>query len=266
MVYQDHMAIKAKVPPRQFLGGRRIGARGARALPEAVSLSDQVRRYLLTGLTSGRLQPGDRINEAALSRDLGISRNPIREAISGLAQRGFLVAAPRRGHFMRSFTAADIDDIFSFRICVETFALRLAMPKMRLTERREFVAIFEGMLAAAQDGRLAELQQADMTLHRRICELSSNRQALRAHEGIDTEVQMLMASVDLAQESPLQSALIHRPLVLAIEAGDIEAAVLALEQHLRATWADVSTKHEQIAAGANRPKRRRAAPIKQPDR
>lgn len=263
MIYQDHMQIQSKVSQRQSRGGRR---NGARALPEAVSLSDQVRRHLLTELTSGRLRPGDRINEAALSRDLGISRNPIREAISGLAQRGFLIAAPRRGHFLRSFTATDIDDVFSFRICVETFALRLAMPRMKLNERLEFATVFEGMLEAAQAGRLAELQQADMTLHRRICELSGNRQALRAHEGIDTEVQMLMASVDLDQESPLQSAMVHQPLVRAIEAGDIETAVAALERHLRATWADVSTKHEQIAASIKRPRRRRAPPTKQPDR
>jgi len=68
-------------------------------LVETPSLSDQMRNLLLEGLTSGRLRPGDRINEAEFARTLGISRNPIREAISGLAQRGFLVAVPRRGHF-----------------------------------------------------------------------------------------------------------------------------------------------------------------------
>ena len=49
----------------------------------------------------------------------------IREAISGLGQRGFLVASPGRGHFLRLFTRKDVDDVFSFRICVETFAIRL---------------------------------------------------------------------------------------------------------------------------------------------
>lgn len=206
---------------------------------ETVSLADQVSDYLLEGLTSGRLRPGDRINEAELARMLGISRNPIREAISGLAQRGFLVAAPRRGHFMRVFTPDDVNDVFSFRICVETFAIRQAMPQMTTSDVGGLVDLVDRMIAAARTDRLSELRQADMALHRRICELSGNRQTVRAHTGIDTEVQMLVAFVDLDQETPIASALSHEPIVEAIAAGDVERAVRAIEQHSRQTWARV---------------------------
>src|SRR4051794_2789375 len=68
-----------------------ISAReGAISFFDTLSLSEHVRNFLLKEMTSGHLKPGGRINEAELARTLGISRNPIREAISGLAQRGYL--------------------------------------------------------------------------------------------------------------------------------------------------------------------------------
>lgn len=224
---------------------------------ETVSLADQVRDYLLEGLTSGRLRPGDRINEAELARMLGISRNPIREAISGLAQRGFLVAAPRRGHFMRVFTPDDVNDVFSFRICVETFAVRQAMAQMTRSDVAELIDLVDQMIAAARAERLSELRQADMALHRRICELSGNRQTLRAHAGIDTEVQMLVAFVDLDQETPMAAALSHEPIIEAIAARDVERAARAIEQHSRQTWARVLALYEDsgLAAAAGQAER-----------
>jgi len=122
----------------------------AQRLTETPSLSDQVRNILLESLTSGHLRPGGRINEAELARVLGISRNPIREAVSGLAQRGFLVSAPRRGHFMRRFSPRDVNDVFSFRICVESFAIRQALPLMTQDDHKGMRNIVDRMIAAAQ--------------------------------------------------------------------------------------------------------------------
>lgn len=212
---------------------------GARRLIDALTLSDHVRHYLLEGLTSGRLQPGCRINEADLARRLGISRNPVREAVAGLAQRGFLVAVPRRGHFMRRFTRQDVDDVFSFRICLEGFAIRQALPRMRRSDHAELARLVERMIAAAGAGRVADLHQADIALHRRVVELSGNRRTLRAHEGIDTEVQMLIAYVDPLHEPPMRSALAHVPVVEALAGGDADRAVAAMQAHLQTTWDDM---------------------------
>ncbi len=230
---------------------------------ETLSLADQVRDYLLEGLTSGRLRPGDRINEAELARTLGISRNPIREAISGLAQRGFLVSAPRRGHFMRVFTPDDVNDVFSFRICVETFAVRQAMAQMTRADVAELVDLVDQMIVAARGERLSELRQADMALHRRICALSGNRQTVRAHAGIDTEVQMLVAFVDLDQETPMAAALSHEPIIEAIAARDVERAARAIDQHSRQTWARVLALYEDsgLAAAAGQVERGTAGSV-----
>jgi DNA-binding GntR family transcriptional regulator len=227
----------------------------AQRLIETPSLSDQVRNLLLEALTSGHLRPGDRINEAELARVLGISRNPIREAVSGLAQRGFLVSAPRRGHFMRLFSPRDVNDVFSFRICVESFAIRQALPLMTPSDHKGLRSIVDRMIAAAKAGRLTDLRQEDIALHRRICELSRNRQTLRAHEGIDTEVQMLIASVDLDHETPMEAALAHVPIVEAIATGNVAASIDAMEHHLKTTEARVLKVYDDAGLGSGRTSR-----------
>ena len=213
-----------------------------------MTLSDHVRNYLLREMTSGHLKPGGRINEAELARKLGISRNPIREAISGLAQRGYLVSLPRRGHRMRVLTAQDVDDVFSFRICVETFAIEQALPRMTRRDLMSLRTIQGRMFAAAEDDNVTAMREADISLHRTICELSGNRQTLRAHERIDTEVQILIASVDLAQESLATSATIHLPVVEALESRDVARSVAAMQHHLRETWASVHESYRRAAS------------------
>jgi len=225
----------------------------ARRPIETLSLSEQVRNYLLEELTSGRLHPGERINEAELARTLGISRNPIREAISGLAQRGFLVSAPRRGHSMRLFTLQDVNDVFSFRSCVEAFAIRQAVPLMTRADDAQLRRIVDAMIAAAKAGQVTKVRQGDISLHRTICELSGNRQTLRAHEGIDMEMQMLIASVDLGRETLMQSAVAHIPVVEALATRDVAKSVAVLERHLKATWRRVLKIYQDAGGGTPRP-------------
>lgn len=216
----------------------------------STNLADRVRTILLSQLTSGSLRPGDRVNEAELARTLGISRNPIREAISGLVQRGFIVAEPRRGSFLRRFDERDINDVFSFRTCIETFAVRQALPLMTENDHAELVAIVDAMIAAADDDDVSSVQDKDLLLHRRICEMSCNNQTIRAHEGINTEVQMLIASVKLDQESLAETAHAHIGIVRAIATKQVDVTVGAIEKHIETTWSYVLSAYRAAALAA----------------
>lgn len=229
---------------------------------EPHSLADLVRDALLVRLTSGELKPGDRVNEAMLARTFGISRNPIREAVASLAARGYLTAAPRRGHFIRTFERADIDSLFAFRITLEMAALAAAMARSSLAERASLRRIVDAMVAHAEAGRVADVHGADVAFHRRICELAGNRYLLAAHEAIDCEVRMLIAAVKLDRESPVESARNHRPIVEAIVSGDAAAAAAALEAHISATRCHVLASFP-LVADPRRPARSRRGAAKE---
>lgn len=220
-----------------------------------VILSQQVAAFLMRQLVAGQLRPGDRINEAELARRLGISRNPIREALNRLEERGLLVGAPHRGRFVRAMSKRDVDELFAFRMALELFALEQAAPNLGEAEVEAFAGMVRDMEAAARDGDEARLTEIDLGFHLRLCELSGNRRALGAFANIQSEVQMLIALADHRFESLHAAAADHWPIVEAMKVGDPARAAAALRHHIEDAWSRFATEAQPEA-----PEPERAAP------
>ena len=212
-------------------------------------LSQQVVDILMGELVAGRIRQGDRINEAELARRFGISRNPVREAVKRLEERGLLISSPRRGTFVRRFSRHDIDDIFSFRVALETFALRQALPGIDDAALETLAELTLRMEAAADAGDEARLTALDLAFHRRICELSGNGQTLRAFASIQGEVQMLIALVDYGYDSLQAAAADHWPVVEALRGRDPARAEAAVEDHIRDAWSRIAREYPAAEAG-----------------
>lgn len=93
------------------------------------SLRDQVRDALLEWLSDGRLAPGQRLEEERLSQALGVSRTPLREALSSLACDGLVEAVPRRGFRVPRLSAGRVRDLYPVIGSLEGLALRLSGPQ-----------------------------------------------------------------------------------------------------------------------------------------
>ncbi len=212
---------------------------GAKHIIDYRMLSDQVTTHLTKGLIFGRLQPGQRINEAELARNLGISRNPIREAVRRLEKRGLLVAVPRKGTFVRTFERRDIDEMFSFRIVVESFAVEQALPHMTDADLQRIADFVNAMIAAAGKNDEVGVVENDLALHIEICKLSNNRQTLHAFANIQTEVQMLITLAERRCENLMAAARDHIPLIEALKTRDPAVATAAMRHHIEVSWHDL---------------------------
>ncbi|MCD6437060.1 MAG: GntR family transcriptional regulator, partial [Halomonas sp.] len=93
------------------------------------NLVEQVADYLTQAIIQQHFLPGERLSEVQLSRDLGVSRAPVREAARLLESRGLLISKPRRGFFVRALNAVELEDVFDLRLCLERHAIQ------RLSER-----------------------------------------------------------------------------------------------------------------------------------
>jgi DNA-binding GntR family transcriptional regulator len=91
-----------------------------RPLPEVIY--ENVRERIL----SGRLAPGQPVRQDALAGDLGVSKIPLREALTRLEHDGLITANPRRGYEVKPITAAEAEEIFDLRLSVEPAAAALA--------------------------------------------------------------------------------------------------------------------------------------------
>ncbi|WP_150806310.1 GntR family transcriptional regulator [Pseudomonas fluorescens] len=203
---------------------------------DSKSLSEQVTEYLYKLLVSGQLKAGQRVNEAELARTLKISRNPIREAIRKLEERGLLISSPRRGTFVRSFSESDIQDIFSFRMALEEFAVRQAFRYLTDEDIESLADIVRQMEAAAKTGREMELVERDIAFHQRICELSRNTQTVRAFSNLYAEIQISISLVEHRFESLEDAAIDHWPIVEAFRTKDEQKVIEALRVHIGDSW------------------------------
>ncbi|KQT64386.1 MULTISPECIES: GntR family transcriptional regulator [unclassified Aureimonas] len=95
----------------------------------------------------GRMTPGERLSEVALAGMLGVSRTPLRAALSRLEQEGLLELIPSGGYAIRSFTTTDVFDAIELRGVMEGTALRLAaergVPAARLAQLRSLVGVLD---------------------------------------------------------------------------------------------------------------------------
>ena len=90
------------------------------------NLSGELADTLRLMIVDGRLAAGERINEVHLSHRLGVSRTPLREALTSLAQEGALTSLPRIGWFVRPLTLEEFEQIYPIRALLDPEALLLA--------------------------------------------------------------------------------------------------------------------------------------------
>ncbi len=167
------------------------------------SLVEDVRDRLLEAIVTGELAPGERIVEAELARRMGISRGPVREAARLLQQWGILSSEARRGFFVRKVSLEEIDNLVDYRICLECYAARKAMDRIKHGDINKLRDLYSNILEA-QTRRgtepLAALECA-FAFHEYIFELSGNPRLVEAFAGLLIQIRQIATFVNLADEA-----------------------------------------------------------------
>ncbi|HEY0396101.1 MAG TPA: GntR family transcriptional regulator [Candidatus Elarobacter sp.] len=96
-------------------------------LPEAArpNIASTVADAIRERIVSGALKPGQRINEVALAVELGVSRTPLREALSGLASEGAVRVVPRSGSYVAEISAEEVGQLYPIRAILDPIALEM---------------------------------------------------------------------------------------------------------------------------------------------
>jgi DNA-binding GntR family transcriptional regulator len=104
-----------------------------RPISARTSLANEAFGKLVEAITSGEFEPGERLSEAELARQLGISRGPLREALGRLEGR-LVTRTPRIGVRVIEFSRGDLEQLFFVREALEGMAARLAAERMTAKE------------------------------------------------------------------------------------------------------------------------------------
>jgi DNA-binding GntR family transcriptional regulator len=131
-------------------------------LSDHSSLQERTYRALREAIVLGQFAPGQRLHEKILADLLGVSRNPVREAIRRLQQDGFVDVRPRTGIFVASYSLAEIQDLYRVRAALEGTAAALAAERMSDGEIEQLGAVLRRMEQATEArAKRATVHEAD---------------------------------------------------------------------------------------------------------
>jgi DNA-binding GntR family transcriptional regulator len=191
---------------------------------QAVRVTDRLRDDIVDGVRS----PGDRLVERDLADELGVSRVPVREALSTLAGEGLVVARPRSWSTVREFTDQDLADLVEVREALELMTFRLAARRRTEAEAGDLLRIAEQGLTVARAGDGTTARRVSADFHARAVEVAGNRLLAEVERQLHGRLRWLYGQHD----DLLTIAAEHARLAEAVAAGDVDTLPDLVAAHL----------------------------------
>jgi len=143
------------------------------------SLREQVYEHLRQAINSGHLEPGSFIDQKRLAGELGISRQPLRDALIQLELEGFVTVIPRRGVEVRHLTLDDIRHLYETIGALESAVLITASSRLLGDRVREMLSLNRAMVEAIEAGDFDAYYDLNLAFHDMFLTLSDNEALLR---------------------------------------------------------------------------------------
>lgn len=199
-------------------------------LPRSASTAQQVHDWLYRRVLQGDLLPGARLSESEIAAQVGLSRQPVREAFIRLASGGLAEIRPQRGTFIGRISMQAVLSARLIREAVESDLARMAAAaRPDLTPLHAQIAAQEAANAA---GDVPAFIEADDRFHAAIAEAAGQPCVWQDLDRLKAQMNRLR---HLSMRAFDRGATIaqHRAMLAALEAGDPDAAEAATRLHLR---------------------------------
>lgn len=220
-------------------------SRRSRLEPLHERVADRLREEIIKGWRA----PGTALGEVELAEELGVSRNPIREAMRVLEAEGFVVSRPGRGVLVARIDEDEARGILEVRANLETLIARSAAARRTDEQLAALNRVMARAHEAMADDRLDTLAALNTEYHDLLAQASGNTVARRIIGDLMKKVAW-MYSMDVANRA-CASWEEHAALLVAIEAGDIEAADRLMADHIANATKDFALKYQRNPLGGS---------------
>ncbi len=206
-----------------------------RPLETSAALKDRVYGALRNAITSMDIYSGDeppRLDERSLAEDLGVSRTPIREALSRLAQEGLVEMIPRKGTFVARKNKQEILEIISVWAALESMAARLATQvatNSEIGQLRKLFVTFEG--SNRPQAHIDEYSDTNIQFHQLIISLGKNDLLQQMADALFVHMRAIRVQTITERDRADRSIIDHLHIIEAIEARDTELAERLVREH-----------------------------------
>lgn len=194
---------------------------------------DGVYRVLRAAILEGRVPAGGQLREAHIAADLGISRSPLREALTRLEEEGLVVKVPFRGAFVAEVSAEEVAEIASVRLLVEPYAGELAAEALRGTERHRLVKAIKDLRRTTDEDDIPASIDAHLQFHRLFYDLSGHGVLRELWGGWETKLRLYLSVDHRSYDDLHEIADDHERLAAVALEGDVEAFRRELAAHFQ---------------------------------
>ena len=214
----------------------------------SVTATTKATNALRNLIFTGDLPPGSDHLEAELAERLGISRTPVREALTRLEAQGLVRIRPRRGARIVGLSPYDMNDIYEVLTVLESAAAeKAAERRLGDTDLAPLLDAIEAMDTALEENDLDAWAQADDDFHTALVNASGNKRLIEATALYTDQVRRARMVTLRLRPIPHRSNEDHRAVLAAIRAGDAEAAHAIHHGHrerARALLTDLLEAHQ----------------------
>ena len=200
----------------------------------SVSLRDQAYSALKQMITDADIyaHPEEiRLDERQLSQALGVSRTPIREAMTLLEQEGFLRTEPRRGIFIVRKTKKQIIEMIEMWAALESMAARLATLHASDADILALRTMFDEFRTTTPAANIDEYSEANIAFHQAIIGLSGSHLMGKTIENLFIHVRAIRKMTISQSDRAARSIIDHMRIIEALERRDTELAERLVRQH-----------------------------------
>ena len=204
-----------------------------RALSVQPSLAQRVCDAIVSEIVSGRLASGERLIQDDLARALGVSRQPVQQALLLLRKQGLVREASGRGLIVSPLEAQDVRDLYQLRGAMEALAGRLAAARGDARLKTEGAELIESGRAALLRGSLEDQIAIDIDFHVLLATASGNALLTETMAPHWPKFRRIMAEV-LREGDQLSRRIWdeHAQILAAVVEGDVERSEALCREHL----------------------------------
>lgn len=213
--------------------------------PERSSRAEQVYERLKRDVAEFRLLPGDRLTEHAVSERLGVSRTPVRQALTRLQQEGCVELIYRSGWRVLPFDFDKFEQLYDLRMVLETTAAHRLCEDPRQGAQANQRALLEGLSAlwllpaAQRSADAVQVSQWDEAFHCTLVQAAGNAEMARVHRDV-TERIRIIRRLDFTQQARIDATYDeHAKILQAIHERRGAQAAMLLRAHISTSQTEV---------------------------
>jgi DNA-binding GntR family transcriptional regulator len=217
------------------------------------ALTDRSYEMLRDRIIDGRLAPDERLQIDRLSKDLGVSHTPIREALNRLASDRLVNLAPYKGFRVAPLLdASSLRLLFEARRVIELGALHESVARATEHERQDLRQIFDKMegVVAGTELDIVSFNELDAAFHRLTVAASRNVYLLNAYDDLHAHVQIARCYRGRPNTDSQQAQSEHRGMFDAFIAGDRDALLSAASAHISGVYSRLGVETIDSADGS----------------